>query len=217
MKHFLFYLSEDDAGKVLRCYQRDIARAIHAQMLEHFREDATGYEVKVSKGFTELKGSAYTQKAEQPLADYRVSPPDLGNIEKYLFGPFKRCLFHVQKFDSDPERRLAVILERDALKWIRPAKGQIEMEYRQGMEHLEYVPDFIVETDETKLMLETKAKNAMSDADVVAKKDVAVTWCKNASAHAATYGGKPWRYALIPDTAIAENMTLKGLVQKYGA
>ena len=45
---------------MLRCYQRDIARFIHAQMQDHYWEEAVGYEVKISKGFTELKASAYT-------------------------------------------------------------------------------------------------------------------------------------------------------------
>ena len=65
-------------------------------------------------------------------------------------------------------------------------------------------------------MLEPKAKNQMEDADVLAKRDAAVTWCQQASAHSATYGGKPWRYALIPHDAIAENMTLAGLVGRFG-
>ena len=38
-----------------------------------------------------------------------------------------------------------------------------------------------------------------------------------ASDHAKENGGKPWKYALIPHTAIADNMTLKGLVQQYGS
>jgi type III restriction enzyme len=57
----------------------------------------------------------------------------------------------------------------------------------------------------------------MEDPVVLAKKEVAVAWCKNASEHAKEHGGKPWKYALIPHTAIADNMTLKALVQKYGA
>ena len=60
VKHFCSYLSEDETRKVLRCYQRDIARFVHAQMQEHYWEEAVGYEVKMSKGFTELKPSAYT-------------------------------------------------------------------------------------------------------------------------------------------------------------
>ena len=37
--------------------------------------------------------------------------------------------------------------------------------------------------------------------DVEAKRDVAVQWCGWATEHAQSYGGKPWRYALIPHDA----------------
>jgi type III restriction enzyme len=50
----------------------------------------------------------------------------------------------------------------------------------------------------------------------MAKKEAAITWCKNASDYAIANGGKPWRYVLIPHNAIAQNMTLEGLVQQYG-
>ena len=85
-------------------------------MQKHYKEEAVGYEVKISKGFTELKGSAYAASATEPLLNFRVSPADKSNMAKYLFGGFSKCLHPVQKFHSDSERRLAVILERDALK-----------------------------------------------------------------------------------------------------
>lgn len=218
VRHFQSYLkSEDDTRKVLRCYQRDIARFIHAQMQEHYWEEVTGYEVKISKGFTELKESAYTYSVQDPPADYRVAPSDKSNMAKYLFGGFKRCLYAVQKFDSDAERKLAAILERDAVKWFKPAKGQFQIFYRQGADHLEYQPDFVAEIADTIYMLEPKASNQMDDPVVLAKKAVAIQWCANASDHAGTYHGKPWRYVLIPHDAIAENMTLKGLAARFGS
>ena len=78
------------------------------------------------------------------------------------------------------------------------------------------MPDFVAETKHHLLMVETKARNEMTTPEVEAKRKAAEEWCQHASAHAATYGGKPWRYALIPHTAIADNMTLKGLVQQFG-
>jgi len=48
----------------------------------------------------------------------------------------------------------------------------------------------------------------MEDSAVLLKKESAIKWCQNASDNAAKHGGKPWRYALIPHTAIADNMTL---------
>ena len=217
VQHFQTYLSEDDTRKVLRCYQRNIAQFIHAQMQGHYWEDVVGYEVKISKGFTELKQSAYTYSVQEPPADYRIAPADKSNMAKYLFGGFARCLYPVQKFDSDSERKLAVILERDAEKWFKPAKGQFQIFYRKGTDHLEYQPDFVAETADMIYMLEPKMRKEMEDPDVLAKKEAATQWCVYASDHAATYDGKPWRYLLIPHDEIASNITLSGLADRFTA
>ena len=217
VQHFQTYLSEDDTRKVLRCYQRNIAQFIHAQMQGHYWEDVVGYEVKISKGFTELKQSAYTYSVQEPPADYRVAPADKSNMAKYLFGGFARCLYPVQKFDSDSERKLAVVLERDAEKWFKPAKGQFQIFYRKGADHLEYQPDFVAETADIIYMLEPKMRKEMEDPDVLAKKEAATQWCVYASDHAATYDGKPWRYLLIPHDEIASNITLSGLADRFTA
>jgi type III restriction enzyme len=216
VKHLRSYLpDENEVRKVLSCYQRDISRFVHVQMQEHFWEEATGYEEKISKGFSELKPSAYTASAKEPVLDYRQPPGDKSNMAKYLFGGFKRCLYPVQKFQSDAERKLSVILEREATKWFKPAKGQFQIYYKSGADHLEYQPDFVAEAEATIYMLEPKRRDEMTDADVVAKKDVAVRWCKQASAHAKTYKGKPWKYLLIPHDVIAENMTLEWLAAQF--
>ena len=215
VKHFRTYLSEDDTRKVLLCYQRDISKFIHAQMQEHYWEEVAGHEIRISKGFSELKPSAYTASASEPILDFRQSPSDKSNMAKYLFGGFERCLYSVQKFQSDSERRLAVILDRDAQKWFKPAKGQFQIFYKSSSDHLEYQPDFVAENASGIYMLEPKARNEMSDLDVLAKRDSAVKWCANASDHATTYGGKLWRYLLIPHDAIADNMTIKGFADHF--
>ncbi|WP_210179651.1 hypothetical protein [Bosea sp. PAMC 26642] len=51
---------------------------------------------------------------------------------------------------------------------------------------------------------------------MLAKRDSALEWCRHASNHSASYGGKSWRYALIPHDAIAENMTLTGFSRQFG-
>jgi len=214
VKHFCTYLSADETGKVLRCYQRPIAKFIFAQMQEHSWEDAVDYDVVVRKGYTELKRSAYS--VNEPPADYRVSPEDKSNMSKYVFGGFKRCLYTEQKFGSEAERVLAVILERDAEKWFKPAKGQFQIFYKQGSDHPEYQPDFVAESNDAIYMLEPKASNQMDDAIVLAKKEAAIKWCRNASDYTATNGGKPWRYVLIPHNVIAVNMTLDGLARQFG-
>jgi type III restriction enzyme len=217
VEHFKNYLSEEETWKVLRCYQRDVARFIHVQMLEpeHYYEEAAELEVKISKGFTELKPCAYTASANEPPLDFRVSPTDKSNMAKYLFAGFARCLYPLQKFQSDAERTLSVILEREAIKWFKPTKGQFQIFYRNGVEHSEYQPDFVAEAADLIYMLEPKASNQIDDPIVTAKKNAAVKWCQQASEYAASYGGKPWQYVLIPHDVIAENMTLAGLASRY--
>ncbi len=129
-------------------------------------------------------------------------------MAKYLFGGFNRCLYPVQKFDSEAERILAVILDREAMKWFKPAKGQFQIYYKLGADHPEYQPDFVAETVDAIYMLEPKARNKMNEPDVLAKKEAAEKWCKNASDYAAGHDGKPWIYRLIAHDTISENMSI---------
>ncbi|KZL50639.1 type III restriction endonuclease subunit R [Nodularia spumigena CENA596] len=214
ISHFFTYLSEEDTQKVLYSYQREIANFVHNQMKKHFWEDTVDYEVKISKGFTTLKESAYTTKAKNHL-DYRISPPDKNNMSKYLFTGFSKCLYTEQKFQSEAERVLSIILERDAIKWFKPARGQFQIYYKWEGDYLEYQPDFVAETAEIIYMLEPKNRNEIDHPQVVAKKNVAVQWCKYASEYMLKHNGKPWVYVLIPHDAIAQNMTLTGLGDRF--
>ena len=208
VQHLLGYLSEDEARSVLDRDRRLIAREIHAQMMAHFWEQATSYEVQISRGFTELKPCNYTATAGQTAHHFRETVVETSRIKQMLFGGFERCLYPLQKFDSDTERRFCIILERDALKWFKPAKGQFQIYYKLGTEQPEYVPDFVAETDSTIYMVETKARNDVNTQEVQAKADSAARWCKHASDHAVDVGTKPWKYLLLPHDEIAESKRL---------
>lgn len=212
VRHLRSYLSEEDARNVLLYYQKPLAAFVRAQMQDHQWEKATGYDVVVTKGFMELKPSAYTAKDDEPVHDFRQTVEDRSRISQMLFGGFQKALYSIQKFDSDSERKLAIILDRDAQKWFRSANGQFQIFYKMGSDQHEYQPDFVAETSDCIYMLESKARKDMTDPEVLAKKDVAVTWCARASTHPLSNGGKSWKYVLIPHDVIAENMTLDGLV-----
>src|SRR5690606_34153426 len=173
-----------------------------------FWEKAPGYEVQVSRGFTELKPCNYTVSAGQTIAHYRETVTELGRIKQMLFGGFSRCLYPFQKFDSDTERRFAVALERNASKWFKPAKGQFQIYYKLGTEQPEYIPDFVAETDAFILMVETKALGDVGTPEVQAKAAAAARWCQHASDYAKTVGAKPWRYLLVPHNEINESKSL---------
>jgi type III restriction enzyme len=208
VQHLLGYLSEDETRSVLDRDRRLIAREIHAQMMAHFWEQATSYEVQVSRGFTELKQCNYTATAGQTAHHFRETLVEMSRIKQMLFGGFERCLYPLQKFDSDTERRFCIILERDAEKWFKPAKGQFQIYYKLGTEQPEYVPDFVAETDSIIYMVETKARTDISTQEVQAKADSAARWCKHASAHAVEVGTKPWKYLLLPHDEITESKRL---------
>jgi type III restriction enzyme len=213
VQHLLGYLSENEARNVLDRDRRLIAREIHAQMMAHFWEEATEYEVQVSRGFTELKPCNYTATAGQTAHHFRETLTETGRIKQMLFGGFSRCLYPLQKFDSDTERRFSIILERDASKWFKPAKGQFQIYYKLGTEQPEYIPDFVAETDTTIFMVETKARNDVNTHEVQTKAAAAARWCKHASDHAVTVGTKPWKYLLVPHDEIMESKRLSDFLR----
>ena len=80
-----------------------------------------------------------------------------------------------------------------------------------------YEPDFAVETKTEKLLCEPKRASEMTDEVVLAKARAAVEWCKHATEHARTLGGKPWSYVLIPHDVINASATLDGLIAAFGS
>lgn len=213
--HLRSYLKdEDEVRNVLDLDRQSIARNVYAQMHAHFEESTSeGYTVDVRRGFTALRAPTYTVGAGQVVRDYRETPEDLGRIKQMVFGGFSRCLYPLQKFDSDTERKFAVLLERDADKWLKPAKGQFQMFYKLGAEQPEYVPDFVAETMHHVLMVETKASKDLDSTDVKAKAQAGALWCKNATDHTRSVGGKPWKYLLVSHEQVTADKTLNDFLR----
>jgi len=213
--HLRGYLKEEaEVLNVLQYHQRTLAELIHAQMQEHFEEKAAAYEAHVSKGFQTLRPTNYSAPADEAERDLRAPISDKQDIPRMIFGGLRKCLYRVQKFDSDPERRFAVVLEndKDVVKWFRPSKGDLQI-YYSG--EASYEPDFAVEAKTAKFLCEIKRAADMADETVLAKARAASEWCRRAAEHERKHGGKPWTYLLIPDDMVAENKTLQGLAAAY--
>jgi len=211
---------EKDVVNILQNQSDVISRLIHAQMSKNFYEEVTEYEVEVRSGFSTLKECSYTAAQGQNIKNYRDTLIEVSKIKQVLFGGFSNCLYPIQKFDSDTERRFAIIIERDAVKWFKPAKGQFKMYYKNGSEHPEYVPDFIVETNDCILMVETKsAQHQNTDGtwseEVTEKAKSGVKWCANASSYLKNNGGKEWKYLLIPHGEVKEANNLGSYISKF--
>ncbi len=211
-----YLTDEDDVTNVLQYHQQTLVNLVHSQMQPHFVESANAYEAHVTNGFRVLRANNYSVAADENVRDFRIPIPDgqRDRIGSMVFGGFRKCLYPIQKFDSDPERRFAVILENedDVLKWFKPAKGDFQIYYTNESA---YEPDFVIETKTEKFLCEPKRANEMTDEVVRAKADAAATWCKHATAHANENGGKPWSYLLIPHDAITDSKTLQGLAAAH--
>lgn len=213
--HLRSYLKDDgEVRNVLIFHAKQIANLVHAQMQPHAWEQASSYEAVVSQGFSEVREQAFAAAADEVERPYNVPIDNKIDIRKMLFGGFRKCLYPTQKFDSDTERRFAVVIEQDqtVIKWFKPAKGVFQIRYASDTD---YEPDFVVETANEKLICEPKGTDRMQDPVVLAKARAAATWCKHATTHELENGGKPWRYLLIPQEAVADHMTLNGLAKQF--
>lgn len=213
--HLRSYLaSDEEIANVLQYHRRQLVGLMHAQMQTHHWERPVGYEARVSKNFTTLRPSESDLPAGERIRNFRTPVEEKQEIRRMLFGGFRRCLYSTQKFDSDTERRFAVLLEDElpVLKWFKPAPNQVRIEYRP---EASYDPDFVVETEKAKYLCEPKRASEMTDPDVLAKASAAATWCRHATDHELKHGGKPWHYLLIPHDAIDASKTLAGLAAAF--
>ena len=215
---FKSYLSdESDVENVLLHNQGKITDFIVAQLLQHYWETPTDYQVNVSRGFTMFKSFDCTIQEGAVPCDFRTIPKVKSEVKKIIFGGFKKCCYQLQKFDSvDGELRFAQILEDDAdvIRWVKPAPGFFKIEYKNGVS---YEPDFVVETTDAKYLCEPKMASEMKSDMVLAKQKAAVRWCQFATQHAIENDGKPWYYALIPHSDITSSRSFNGLMSEHVA
>lgn len=215
--HLRGYLKdEEEVRATLQGWSRDMAKAMFAQMRQNMWRTTTTYRVTLNAAFSELKPQAFDGSGKDAVRNFREPPERLGEIKRFIFTGFgPRACYAQAKFDSDTERKMAVLLERDPTVelWMKPGPNQFKIFDSEG--HA-YQPDFVVETETERLIIETKRRSDMNDADVRRKADAASLWCFIATEHhAKKHGDKPWRYVLVPDDAMLPNATVEGLLSQF--
>lgn len=126
-----------------------------------------------------------------PLRDFRQSVAPRSDTRRYLFNGFFKCALNAQRFQSDDERRFAVLIDQHSPEvkiWLKPGPGVFQITYQRGAN---YEPDFLIETTRQMLICELKAANEMQDTIVLAKANAARTWIGAANAVAKETGRKP--------------------------
>lgn len=211
-RHFLTYLTEEEANRVMRERQATIAEIIYRQMKEHFFREETAFKAKEMRPFSRIETSFGSKVNSDDIYDIRANIP-VGQVHQKVFGGIKKACHTLYKFDSNPERIFAVVLENDTdvLKWMRPSPKQFNIYYGAGGSS-RYEPDFVVETATNIFMIETKASNRLRDDDVVEKANAAQVYCQAASEWNAANGGKPWTYILVSHDEVRMNSSFEYLM-----
>lgn len=211
-KHFMTYLTESEAEKVMRDRQKTIADIIYSQMREHFYRDETTFKGTEMRPFSRIEGSFGGKFRTDEIYDLRATVP-AGEVKSKIFNGFTKACHTLYKFDSNTERIFAIVLENDSsvLRWLRPAPKQFNIYWGSGG-YKKYEPDFIVETATDIYMVETKASNEIQSKEVLEKAKAAKVYCAMASDWNKTHDGKPWTYALISHDEVRINSSFKYLV-----
>lgn len=200
---------------ILQGHSRQIAEAVFAEMKQNMWREKTNYRVTVAAAFQELRPQTFENAGDKYTQSYRDPPSRLSDIKRYIFTGFKKSCYALAKFDSDTERKLSVMLEDEAAvkRWMKPGPNQFKIYDTEGNP---YQPDFVVELEDRILIIETKRSDQMSDSVVLRKAEAAALWAYIATEHhSKRNNGKPWSYLLVPDTAMSDSTTLKGLMATY--
>ena len=208
VEQYLRLIDGDDETKkrIIRRYATVIVEDLRQQIYAS-KEDHTEFIYNVQQDLIVFGSFAKTKlKHVDGKLGYKKEVADKKNIKNYLFEGYRKSYYPVNSFDSDDERRFAVVLEddEDVVRFIKPPLNQLGLFYRAVKQ---YNPDFLVETKNCKYMVEVKAANQVNNEDVQEKARAGVKWCECASKVDAD--GKEWKYRLVSGEDIIIGNTLK--------
>jgi type III restriction enzyme len=212
---FKSYLDKDKMTNVIQYYKREIARNIYEQMMERFYFEAPEFEKPTVKPFTQIEVPNFSKYTKDKIHHYTETITSTNTIPSKVFSGFKKACHIYYKFDSKTEKDFAIILEKDkaVVKWLRPAQSQFNIYWKHNSK--QYCPDFVVETQDTIYMVETKKEGDIESIDVQEKSQAALLYCNHATGFTTQNNGKPWKYILIPHNAFLLNMAFKTLMTQY--
>lgn len=211
--HLQSYLPDGEAVEAVALeHGKKLADLIFEQMKRHYRESPADYRARQVRSFRLLKPQqfAYDPLRVKPLSEAAVP---LSSTPSWIFAGGVKTPYKFNRFHSDTERRFAQLLESPQFegirKWLRPATGQFDIEYHGGRR---YNPDFVLETDDAKIIVEVKAQNELDDPEVLEKARAARTWVEHATALAQEDGGKRWHYVILSEQQVSQTLTMSALL-----
>ncbi|MFH1093952.1 MAG: DEAD/DEAH box helicase family protein [Candidatus Omnitrophota bacterium] len=212
---FKTYLDSEKIINVVQYHKREIGRFIHSQLMEHFYFEAPEFEKPIIKPFSKIEEHNFSKYTKDKIHHFTDTITPTNSIPTKVFSGFQKACHTFYKFDSKTEKDFAIISENDTdvLKWLRPAQSQFNIYWKHNSR--QYTPDFVVETQDSIYMVETKKEGDIETSDVQAKSKAALEYCKNATKFTTEHDGKPWKYVLIPHNAVLINMGFSTLMSRF--
>jgi len=211
---FLAHLKEkyndDDIGNIVYANKRDISDVIFKQMMRHYKCKSTGMVECVRSVSMDIVKPVYSFNDDYSNVKELRDEIDVLKIKSLIFKGGVKSIFNYNKFDSEPERDLAIVCESspEVLKWLRPAPDQFKITYNHGRR---YWPDFVIETKDCCYLVEVKGTDMLTDPDVIAKKERAISYCAKATEWCLANGHKPWKYLFVPSDKIQRTSSFAAL------
>ncbi len=207
----------DDKELSLTIYQfkSAIAEKIYQQMHVHLELSTPEYIAPNVLPFVRIEDWNFSALISKGYKDYREIVKPTKDVSKYVYRGFEKACHFEYKFDSKAEQDLTFVLENDkeVIKWLRPAPNQFRIYWDNNSKR--YEPDFVAESDDSIYIIEVKRADQMEEASVLAKRDAALKYCKNASDYTKKNGGKEWNYILVPHSEVSRNSSVGHLVKEY--
>lgn len=203
--------SEDEVKNIVWGYLKRIVKEIKNQLLVNIE---VVYEklVEVVEGInpiiipkTILNETGIRNLSEDPGKD---------SIKTLIYDGGNKSTYSPYRFDSNSERIFANVCEssNEVIQWLRPQKKQFNITYNNGQQ---YIPDFVVETNDMYYLVEVKGNHMINDPDVIAKKERAIQYCKIASEYNRNIDKKEFRYLFIPHDEIQLNSSFNNLKDRF--
>jgi type III restriction enzyme len=209
------YLEDDEVMNVVDYNTKNIAELIYTQMMENFHSEPAKFEQVSINPFVKIEPHNFTKFKADSIHDFNDTISPVGLIKMKVFSGFRKACHNLYKFDSKTEKDFSIIVENDpkVLKWLRPASNQFRIYWNHNSK--QYEPDFIVETDDSIYMVETKKADDIKKEEVQDKKRAALQYCNYASKYAEQNDGKQWKYMIIPHGEVQFNKDFGYFISRF--
>lgn len=218
--YYRSFVSESNSLKMMiENNYRQIAKEIYDQILIHKKLISENYlesGIGAPKAYLE-QFNISCNPGEKPV----TLESQINRFSKeMIYTGFKKACHSMYKFDSSDEARFAYLLDQDSvvINWLRPAPKQFEgLFWRDefGNSQHKYEPDFVVELDDSIVMVEVKPSQDIDNNDVQAKMKTANEYCEIVTKNIGKYGiTKKWSYVIVPTEKITISSTISGLLNK---